>query len=117
MAVNIPGIIAIVVFYLMVLGTGIWASFKAKREQKKSGAKEMEMAVLGNRSISLVLGVFTMTASWVGGGYILGTAEMAYNSSMGFIFTFTMIMSYFTTFILCGLLFAKPMREINVSPC
>ncbi|KAK7904595.1 hypothetical protein WMY93_017202 [Mugilogobius chulae] len=111
MAVNIPGLISILIFYLLVLGTGIWASFKSKREQKKSGAKEMEMTVLGNRSISLVLGVFTMTASWVGGGYILGIAEMAYNSSMGFIFTFTMIMSYFTTFILCGLVFAKPMRE------
>ncbi|KAK7904596.1 hypothetical protein WMY93_017203 [Mugilogobius chulae] len=111
MAVNIPGLISILIFYLLVLGTGIWASFKSKREQKKSGAKEMEMAVLGNRSINLVLGVFTMTASWVGGGYILGTAEMAYNPSMGFIFTFTMIMSYCMTFVLCGLAFAKPLRE------
>ncbi|XP_033844570.1 high-affinity choline transporter 1-like [Periophthalmus magnuspinnatus] len=111
MAVNIPGVIVIVLFYLLVLGTGIWASFKSKREQKKSGAKEMEMTVLGNRSISLVLGVFTMTASWVGGGYILATAEMAYNPSMGLIYTFTMIMSYFMTFILCGLVFAKPLRE------
>lgn len=61
MAVNIPGVIAVVVFYLLVLGTGIWASLKSKREQKKSGASAIEMAVLGNRKINLVLGIFTMT--------------------------------------------------------
>ena len=61
MAVNIPGVILMVLFYLMVLGTGIWASFKSKREQKKSGANETEMTLLGNRSINWVVGIFTMT--------------------------------------------------------
>ena len=61
MAVNIPGVIVMVLFYLLVLGTGIWASFKSKREQKKSAATEMEMALLGNRQISWVVGIFTMT--------------------------------------------------------
>ncbi len=61
MAVNIPGVIAMAFFYLLVLGTGIWASFKSKREQKKSAATEMEMALLGNRGINQVVGVFTMT--------------------------------------------------------
>lgn len=61
MAVNIPGVIAMVVFYLAVLLTGIWASFKSKRKQKKTAASTMEMALLGNRGISLVVGVFTMT--------------------------------------------------------
>lgn len=61
MAVNIPGVIAIVVFYLLVLGTGIWATVKSKRKQKKCAASGMEMALLGNRSISLVVGVLTMT--------------------------------------------------------
>ena len=61
MAVNITGVILMVLFYLMVLGTGIWASFKSKREQKKSGTNEMEMTLLGNRSINWVVGIFTMT--------------------------------------------------------
>lgn len=61
MAVNIPGVIAMVFFYVLVLGTGIWASFKSKREQKKSDATGMDMALLGNRRISLVVGIFTMT--------------------------------------------------------
>ncbi|XP_068184078.1 high-affinity choline transporter 1-like [Antennarius striatus] len=61
MAVNVPGVIVMVVFYLLVLGTGIWASFKSKWNQKKSGATGMEMVLLGNRNINWVVGVFTMT--------------------------------------------------------
>lgn len=61
MGVNIPGVIAIIIFYLLVLTTGIWASFKSKRKQKKCAATEMEMALLGNRSINCVVGIFTMT--------------------------------------------------------
>ncbi|XP_072314386.1 high-affinity choline transporter 1-like [Eucyclogobius newberryi] len=111
MAVNIAGVISIVVFYLLVLGTGIWASFKSKREKKKSGASEMEMAVLGNRNISGFLGVFTMTATWVGRGFIVAHTEMMYTPSMGLSFTFVLLSSYVTAFLLCGFVFAKPLRE------
>uniref|UniRef100_A0A3P8UPA9 High-affinity choline transporter 1-like n=1 Tax=Cynoglossus semilaevis TaxID=244447 RepID=A0A3P8UPA9_CYNSE len=65
MAMNIPGVIVMLMFYLLVLGTGIWASFKSRREQKKSGAGEMEMSLLGNRRISWMVGVFTMTGGLV----------------------------------------------------
>lgn len=61
MAVNIPGLIVIIIFYLLVLATGIWASFKSKRKQKKCAATELEMALLGNRSINWAVGIFTMT--------------------------------------------------------
>lgn len=61
MAVNIPGVIAIAFFYVLVLGTGIWASFKSKKKQKKYAASGIEMSLLGNRSINLVVGIFTMT--------------------------------------------------------
>ncbi|XP_041803696.1 high-affinity choline transporter 1-like isoform X1 [Chelmon rostratus] len=113
MAVNIPGVIAMVFFYLLVLGTGIWASFKSKREQKKSAATGMEMALLGNRSISWVVGVFTMTATWVGGGLIVGTVEMVYTPSMGLTWAMMMLTAYSLSFIIAGLVFAKPMRERN----
>ncbi|KAM3862850.1 high-affinity choline transporter 1-like [Diretmus argenteus] len=65
MALNIPGVIVMVFFYLLVLGTGVWASFKSKKEQKKSGADKVEMALLGNRSINWVVGIFTMTGGLV----------------------------------------------------
>ncbi|XP_041803569.1 high-affinity choline transporter 1-like isoform X2 [Chelmon rostratus] len=113
MAVNIPGVISVVFFYLLVLGTGIWASFKSKREQKKSAAKGMDMALLGNRSINWVVGVFTMTATWVGGGLIVGTVEMVYTPSMGLIWAVVMLTAYSSSFLITGLVFAKPMRERN----
>ncbi|XP_078016975.1 high-affinity choline transporter 1-like isoform X2 [Epinephelus lanceolatus] len=111
MAVNIPGVIAMVFFYLLVLGTGIWASFKSKREKRKSGAPGMEMTLLGNRSISLVVGIFTMTATWIGGGFIVGTAEMVYTPSMGLTWAIVMITAYSSSFIIAGFVFAKPLRE------
>ncbi|XP_024916710.1 high-affinity choline transporter 1-like [Cynoglossus semilaevis] len=113
MAVNIPGVIVMLIFYLLVLGTGIWASFKSKREQKKTGAGEMEMALLGNRRINWMVGIFTMTATWVGGGMIVGTTEMMYTPSRGLIEAAIMLVGYSTCFILCGLVFAKPLREKN----
>lgn len=61
MAVNIPGVVMMVVFYLMVLGIGVWAMFKSRKKQKKSGATGMEMVLLGNRSVNVVVGAFTMT--------------------------------------------------------
>ncbi|XP_041804085.1 high-affinity choline transporter 1-like isoform X2 [Chelmon rostratus] len=100
MAVNIPGVISVVFFYLLVLGTGIWASFKSKREQKKSAAKGMDMALLGNRSINWVVGVFTMTATWVGGGLIVGTVEMVYMPSMGLIWAVVMLTAYSSSFLI-----------------
>uniref|UniRef100_A0A4W6BZN4 Solute carrier family 5 member 7 n=1 Tax=Lates calcarifer TaxID=8187 RepID=A0A4W6BZN4_LATCA len=111
MAVNIPGVISIVFFYLLVLGTGIWASFKSRREQKKSAANDMEMALLGNRHISWVVGIFTMTATWVGGAFIVGTAEIVYIPSMGLTWVVMMLLAYSSSFVLGGLVFAKPMRE------
>ncbi|XP_039640159.1 high-affinity choline transporter 1-like [Perca fluviatilis] len=111
MAVNIPGVIVMVFFYLLVLGTGIWASFKSKREQKKSAATGTEMALLGNRSIGLVVGIFTMTAMWLIGGFIVGIAEMVYTPSMGLTWTTVLLIAYSSSFIIVGLVFAKPMRE------
>ncbi|XP_068183668.1 high-affinity choline transporter 1-like isoform X2 [Antennarius striatus] len=104
MAVNVPGVIVMVFFYLLVLGTGIWASFKSKRKQKESGATGLEMVLLGNRSINWVVGIFTMTATWVGGAFIIGTAEMMYTPSMGLTWTAVVILAYSTSFIAGGIM-------------
>ncbi|XP_028279795.1 high-affinity choline transporter 1-like [Parambassis ranga] len=111
MAVNIPGVIVMVFLYLLVLGTGIWASFKSKMEKKRSAATGVDMALLGNRHISWVVGIFTMTATWVGGGFIVGTAEMIYTPSMGLICAATLMAGYSLAFIVGALVFAKPMRD------
>ena len=38
--------------------------------------------MLAGRNIGMFVGVFTMTATWVGGGYINGTAEVTYSSGL-----------------------------------
>ena len=35
--------------------------------------------MLAGRNIGMFVGIFTMTATWVGGGYINGTAEIVFN--------------------------------------
>ncbi|XP_068160709.1 high-affinity choline transporter 1-like [Antennarius striatus] len=113
MAVNIPGVIVMVVFYLLVLGTGIWASFKSKKKQKESAATGMDMVLLGNRSINWMVGIFTMTATWIGGGFIVGTVELVCTPSMGLSRAMVMLLSCSVSFITGGLLFVRPMRERN----
>ena len=38
--------------------------------------------MLAGRNIGMFVGIFTMTATWVGGGYINGTAEIVYNDGL-----------------------------------
>ncbi|XP_068440226.1 high-affinity choline transporter 1-like [Clinocottus analis] len=111
MAVSVPGVIAMVLFYLMVLGVGIWASFKSKKEKSKCPADGMETALLGNRSISRVVGIFTTAATWIGGGFFIGTAETVYNPSLGLVSVSNYILGFTLSLIVGGLFFAEPMRE------
>ncbi|TNN31673.1 High affinity choline transporter 1 [Liparis tanakae] len=111
MSVNIPGVIAMLFFYLMVLGVGIWASIKSKKEENKSAADKIEMALLGNRGITTVVGIFTMTATWVGGCFIMGLTEMIYTPSMGLTSALVFLSALSFSFILGGLVFIKPMRD------
>lgn len=61
MALNVPGLLATIIFYLLILGIGIWASMKSKRDEIRMQAHHTDMAILGDRKISLVVGVFTTT--------------------------------------------------------
>ncbi|KAJ3590257.1 hypothetical protein NHX12_008211 [Muraenolepis orangiensis] len=93
MALNIGGIAAVVVFYILILAIGVWASKRSKKEEKKCPGTMSEVTIIGGRNVNLLVGIFTMTATWVGGAYILGIAEVVYSPSQG------------------GLFFAKPMRS------
>ncbi|KAF7663206.1 hypothetical protein LDENG_00216980 [Lucifuga dentata] len=110
MALNIPGVVAMVLFYLLILGTGLWASRKSRRAERKSHGALTEVVLLGDRNINVVVGFFTMTATWVGGGFILGMAEAVYTPNMGLVWAL-MPIYYSGSFIIGGLFFAKPMRD------
>ncbi|XP_041936067.1 high affinity choline transporter 1-like isoform X1 [Alosa sapidissima] len=108
MGLNVPGLIATLGFYVAVLATGVWASKRSKA--KASTGTVTEVALLGGRSINLAVGIFTMTATWVGGGFILGVAEAVYSPNKGLLWGL-MPLYYSVSFVIGGLVFAKPMRE------
>ncbi|XP_039669613.1 high-affinity choline transporter 1-like isoform X2 [Perca fluviatilis] len=110
MSLNVPGLIVMVLFYLLVLGTGIWASMKSRRLQKSMQADRTEITLLGNRGISMVVGVFTMTATFVGGGFIVGMTEAVYTPTMGLTWAVIPVTAALS-FIVGGLFFAKTMRD------
>ena len=94
------------VFYVFTLFTGLWASRKGK--DKKQGQTELIHLFLAGRQIPLWVGALTMTATWVGGGYINGTAEVVY--TQGLIWA-QAPWGYALSLIVGGLFFAKVMRE------
>lgn len=61
MAVNIPGLVAVVIFYIVILLTGILAARKSKKVEKTCAGSKSEVTMVGGRNISVLVGVFTMT--------------------------------------------------------
>ncbi|XP_075162329.1 choline transporter [Haematobia irritans] len=101
--INIAGVVSIVLFYLLILVVGIWAGRK-----KESGNDSEEEVMLAGRSIGLFVGIFTMTATWVGGGYINGTAEAIYTSGLVWC---QAPFGYALSLVFGGIFFANPMRK------
>ncbi|XP_068612704.1 high-affinity choline transporter 1-like [Brachionichthys hirsutus] len=112
MAVNIVGLIMVVIFYIFVLGIGIWTSVKSKKMERNAQSRQVEISFLANRSIGLMVGIFTMTATWVGGAFVIGIAESVSDPTKGLIWALIPLQVSFS-FIIGGLFFAKPMREKN----
>ncbi|XP_053240253.1 high affinity choline transporter 1 isoform X1 [Podarcis raffonei] len=108
MAFHVAGLIAIIVFYLAILFVGIWAAWKTKNSG--SDGDRREAIIVGGRDIGLLVGGFTMTATWVGGGYINGTAEAVYVPGYGMAWAQAPI-GYALSLVVGGLFFAKPMRS------
>ncbi|KAJ8318595.1 hypothetical protein KUTeg_003686 [Tegillarca granosa] len=104
MAVHIPGLIAIVLFYVAILVVGLWAARKAKQKGEEA---DSENVMLAGRNIGLVVGIFTMTATWVGGGFINGTAESIYKSGLVWC---QAPFGYALSLVFGGLFFANKMR-------
>lgn len=80
----------------------------AARKVKEGTATDM---IVAGRSMPLWIATLTMTATWVDGGYLLGTAEGTYKSSIalgaqgGLCFGISLILG--------GLFFARKMRQFE----
>jgi high affinity choline transporter 7 len=98
------GIAAIIGLYAIFLVVGWWAARKVKE------GSVADMLVAG-RMMPLWLATLTMTATWVDGGYLLGTAEGVYRNSIpsglqgGVCFGLSLILG--------GICFARRMRELE----
>ena len=95
------GFIAMMFFYGLIFYFGSYVA--TKRKENSDG----EMMLAG-RSIPLFVGVFTMSATWVGGGYINGTAE--YTATSGLVWV-QAPWGYALSLIIGGLFFARTMRR------
>ncbi|MDF1666398.1 MAG: sodium:solute symporter family protein [Planctomycetota bacterium] len=96
------GFISMLFFYGLVffLGSVVAA--------KKKGQSTEEDVMLAGRSIPLWIATFTMSATWVGGGYINGAAEATYKSGLVWV---QAPWGYALSLIVGGLFFAKKMRR------
>lgn len=52
---EILGLLSIVLFYILILGVGMWAGKKGSKEA------DSEDVMLAGRSIGVLVGIFTMT--------------------------------------------------------
>ncbi len=68
--------------------------------------------LLARRQLPVWLAILTLTATWVGGGYIVGTAEAVYDPALGLLWT-QAPWCFALSLVFGGLLFAKPMRGRN----
>lgn len=99
-----PAVPAVVAMYAAFMVVGWLASRKAR------GGTAADLIVAG-RAMPLWIAALTMTATWVDGGYLLGTTEGAYKSSIqlgiqgGLCFGISLILG--------GLFFAGTMRRFG----
>jgi high affinity choline transporter 7 len=96
------GYLAASFFYAVMFFLGLVAA-------RRSEDQVAEMLLAG-RSLPLGVALLTMTATWVGGGFINGTAESVYGSGLAWA---QAPWGYALSLIVGGLLFARPMRRRN----
>jgi high affinity choline transporter 7 len=100
-----PGFVSMIFFYGVIFFLGTYASGLKKTETSTD-------IMLAGRNIPLWIAIFTMSATWVGGGYINGTAEYTYDTSYGLMWV-QAPWGYALSLILGGLLFARKMRRFE----
>lgn len=99
--VDWSGFAAMVIFYGAIFYIGTYAAGLRKTDTP-------EGMMLAGRSIPLWIAIFTMSATWVGGGYINGTAEYAASSGLVWV---QAPWGYAMSLMIGGLFFARKMRR------
>ncbi len=105
-----PGLVSITVMYLAVFFVGVWAS-RGAPEPSGDGDDALEELLLAGRALPAWVGLLTMTATWVGGGYINGTAEQTFTS--GVLWGGQAGLGYALSLVVGGLFYAARMRRMG----
>lgn len=111
MTIHIEGVVAIIVFYILILFVGIWAAWKNKNSGIGDGGERSESIMVGGRDIGLFVGGFTMTGEFIG-PTLLKT-----------FFLFVFFFKYWTNlpstvqFQLLGWVEATLMAQLSMSTC
>jgi high affinity choline transporter 7 len=100
-----PGMVAMFALYALVFLVGVVASRRAPTGSRGS----LDELMLAGRALPLWVGLLTMTATWVGGGYINGTAESTYAS--GVLWGSQAGIGYALSLLLGGIFYARTMRD------
>lgn len=101
-----PGLVAVAVLYAAVFAVGAIAG-RSRGEQPDDAA--VDELLLAGRSLPLWVGLLTMTATWVGGGYINGTAERTFSD--GLLWGAQAGLGYSLSLLVGGLVYARTMRR------
>ncbi len=96
-----PGYISMMVFYAVIFYIGLYAA-------KLRTSDSADEVILAGRNIPLFVAVFTMSATWVGGGYINGTAEYTMSDGLAWV---QAPWGYSMSLIIGGIFFARKMRR------
>jgi len=97
----------ILIFYFAVAGVGVWAGWKNRHKGKGDNGY-----IVGDRDISTTVGVFTMTATWVCGGYINGSAEIVFQEGLLWC---QAAVGYTLSMAIGGIFFAKQIRATGAT--
>ncbi|MFT5169357.1 MAG: high affinity choline transporter 7, partial [Saprospiraceae bacterium] len=98
-----PGFFAMLIFYALIFYVGSYAAKLRKNDDVNS-------VLLAGRELPLFIAVFTMSATWIGGGFINGTAEYTSDENYGLIWV-QAPWGYALSLMVGGLFFARKMRN------
>lgn len=101
--VNWPAFASVAAFYAAIYYLGARAAAR-----KRDVETDAEGLMLAGRNLPVWIAVFTMSATWVGGGFINGTAE--YTATSGLVWV-QAPWGYALSLVLGGLFFARTMRR------
>ncbi|XP_077534312.1 high-affinity choline transporter 1-like [Haemaphysalis longicornis] len=113
MVLQVPAMMAVIGYFVIVVYAGVRFGRKThvfKDAFQLSHIQEQQKLFGTDSHLSLLLAICSMTAAWVGGGYLNGTAEAVY--MRGLLYCHAPI-GYAISLVIGGIFFAEKMRTAN----